>query len=334
MAQTTDFQSEQFMNLLTDALRAGPGSPEWHQAVTALRSAGAAGADEYQLLIQARENLESGREYREVRAGPAFSRKVLGSIEEEAAGPRPKGPGPAGLIALIAGGVILAVVLVVAVTLFRSAPDPGKGTETNLRSLIFNTRALSVNFDSGAEPGPEVKILGEVPLKVGRDGVLRPLTTQPSNDNAPYRAGALVMAESAAPAQPIAVDVTFRLSRAGDAVIPQVFVAEGEVDRDKGTSPRELLWLLKGGQAQVLLANGRAPSAGEKIAGGKFPQDVTVKIILNKDQALVSVGDARLYEGPHQLASDKPRYIGVRFLRKTGDNADSAALVKWSVFKP
>src|SRR6266480_850605 len=31
-----DFESDQFLQLLTDALRAGPGSPEWHEANDAL----------------------------------------------------------------------------------------------------------------------------------------------------------------------------------------------------------------------------------------------------------------------------------------------------------
>src|SRR5882757_10204675 len=85
MPQTMDLESEQFMTLLTDALRAGPGSPEWHQAVGVLRtSGGAKGADEMQMLVRAREDLESGRGYRAVRAGAGFTRNVMEGIEEEA----------------------------------------------------------------------------------------------------------------------------------------------------------------------------------------------------------------------------------------------------------
>ena len=47
------------------SVTAGPASPQWHQAVQKLRAEGAVmpGADEYRLLCDARENLESGREY-------------------------------------------------------------------------------------------------------------------------------------------------------------------------------------------------------------------------------------------------------------------------------
>src|SRR5690349_14904038 len=117
MAQSMDLQSDQFMTLLTDALRAGPGSPEWHQAVGVLRaSGGAQGADEFQMLVRAREDLESGRDYRSVRGGPGFTRKVLTEIEQEAPG-KSRGLPSANLIALLAGGVLIAVVTVIAVIL-------------------------------------------------------------------------------------------------------------------------------------------------------------------------------------------------------------------------
>ena len=59
MTDSTDLQSDQFMTLLTDALRSGPGSPEWNQAVKALRASGQ-NADEYAMLTAARESLAGG----------------------------------------------------------------------------------------------------------------------------------------------------------------------------------------------------------------------------------------------------------------------------------
>ena len=69
---TLDFESDQFLALLTEALRAGPGSPEWHEAVETLRSDGSHDMDEYRLLIAARENLEKGKDYRSVRGAGVF----------------------------------------------------------------------------------------------------------------------------------------------------------------------------------------------------------------------------------------------------------------------
>src|SRR5947199_10863707 len=97
MPDSLDLQSDQFMTLLTDALRSGPGSPEWHQAVKILRASDQ-NVDEYTLLYSAREHLESGKDYRSVRAGTGFTRKVLEQSEEQATTP----PAPtADIIALI-----------------------------------------------------------------------------------------------------------------------------------------------------------------------------------------------------------------------------------------
>src|SRR5258708_1693394 len=120
MPETVDLQSEQFMTLLTDALRSGPGSPERHQAGELLR-ASEQNVDEYTLLYKAREHLESGKEFRTVRAGTGFTRKVLEQIEEQAKAPAVP---TANLIALLAAGAILAVVAVVGFMLLRgSTPE-------------------------------------------------------------------------------------------------------------------------------------------------------------------------------------------------------------------
>ena len=73
--------NDPFLTLLTDALRAGPGSPEWHQAVSQLKVSGE-NVDEYKLLIEAREALESGRDYRSVRAGAGDRSDTVDCWEE------------------------------------------------------------------------------------------------------------------------------------------------------------------------------------------------------------------------------------------------------------
>src|SRR4051812_37492123 len=178
MAEATDLDSETFQTLLTDALRAGPGSPEWHQAVGKLRTSGAKGADEYQLLIRAREDLESGKEYRSVRAGPGFTRNVLKAIEEED-GKGGGGISSANVIALIAAAAILAVLVVVGVILLRGGPPPAVDPVKQLQGAIFKNTVAVVDFSTGTPAGPEWKLVGEVPLKVVGKG-LRPQTTQPT----------------------------------------------------------------------------------------------------------------------------------------------------------
>jgi hypothetical protein len=333
MTQSMDLESEQFMTLLTDALRAGPGSPEWHQAVGALRaSGGAKGADEMQMLVRAREDLESGRGYRAVKAGPGFTQNVMAGIEEEGKN-KPKGLPSANLIAMIAGGVILAVVAVLAVVLFRT-PPADRGNIERLQGIYFINPVVSqLNFDSGTEIGPEWREVGEVPLHV-TNKMLMPAATQPTKeDKHEYKAGALVLSESIAPDQPRMVDVTLRIKQVNDAVIPEVFVAEGPLDDAKASGGRELVWLLKGGVGQVALADGRVPGQGERFDPRKG-QMLNVKVRFNKDTVIVESGEKRLYEGPHKLSETGPRYVGVRFRRKVGDGSEGVGMVSISVLKP
>src|SRR4051812_4481841 len=117
MPDTIDLQSDEFMTLLTDALRAGPGSPEWSQAVKTLRASDQ-NVDEFTLLSQAREHLESGKDYRSVRAGPGFTRKLLAGIDEEAKGTG--GVPTAGIIALLAAGTLLVIVAIIGVMFLKS----------------------------------------------------------------------------------------------------------------------------------------------------------------------------------------------------------------------
>ena len=53
MPQPTEIEKDPFLVLLTDALRAGPGSPEWRDAVATLKTSDER-VDEYRLLIEAR----------------------------------------------------------------------------------------------------------------------------------------------------------------------------------------------------------------------------------------------------------------------------------------
>src|SRR5437762_5700641 len=125
MMPELDFESDQFLTLLTEALRAGPGSPEWHDAVGRLTSATSVeprlrdvkNANEYQLLIRARQDLESGREYRAVRAGPGFTRRLMQTIDDGGGAQRQVTPVTtwiamfSGAILVIAAGFIIYLIV-------------------------------------------------------------------------------------------------------------------------------------------------------------------------------------------------------------------------------
>ena len=88
---------------------------------------------------------------------------------------------------------------------------------------------------------------------------------------------------------------------------------------------------LKGGEARVYLADGKAVPNPVKISAYR---DLPVKLLFNRDTTVIDAAAQRAYAGAHLLASDKPRYVGVRFRRRAGDKGESAGVVSVAVMKP
>jgi hypothetical protein len=323
MAETLDLERDEFLMLLTEALRAGPGSPAWHQAVLRLRDMGQEG-DEYQMLMAAREHLESGKDYRSVRAGPNFTRKVLMEIEKDGGGGRQSGRlSTANMITVAAALAGLAVVVVVGYFLLHGGAAPGHGAADELAGQVFTTTRLESTF-AGALP-PSWRAIGALALD-SSDGLrLKPAR----GDDTAHLGGGIVMTSDLAPDEVFAVDVTLRAGTPAEGMATQVFVTdEPQFSDDKGTSPHELVCLLQDGQVSVVLPNGRVAGRGQTYHGRAT---VSVRIAVNRDGAVVSAGDQRLYAGANQLAANKPRYVGVRFLRRGEARPHSAPSIIQSV---
>jgi hypothetical protein len=339
-----DVESDPIFPLLTDALRAGPGSPEWHQAVGKLRAAGLADGDEYKLLVSVREHLASGRDYKSIRAGPGFTRKVMAAVEAErqrpAGGRRRTGPSLASVIALSSLVVVLGVVAFVAYQ-FSLRGSATQATVDELAEAYFPRVEASAAFDAGGIP-KDWRVVGALPLEAGKGGlrpvvppaagpatappVASPSVAPPPATAVGDTAGGAVVAPLTVPAdEPFAVEVKLRPGRAADDLIVQVFVSsEGDFSPDKSTSSKELAWLVQGGRQKVVLggeADSRVlfdapkPDGGGGTGGGAAKAEpVTVRVNVNREFAVAFAGGPRVWAGPHGLAA-KPRFVGVRFLR-------------------
>src|SRR5262249_44869987 len=139
-----DFESDQFLTLLTDALRAGPGSPAWHEAVNKLRQEGVQGADEYKMLLDTRQNLQSGKPYREIRAGAGFTKKVMSAIDEEASSPARSGIPTPTIIAILAALVGIAVIVLIA---RLTGKQPQVPSIADLQARTFTRDLLAAPFN-------------------------------------------------------------------------------------------------------------------------------------------------------------------------------------------
>jgi translation initiation factor IF-1 len=306
--------NDPFLTLLTDALRAGPGSPEWHQAVSHLKMAGE-NVDEYKLLIDAREALESGRDYRTVRAGPGFTRKLLNELD------RPKAPGPgrfhlATLIASVAGIVILAIVGIAIYELYPRTPvDDSTRAVNELASTYFSKEVGSATFENGIPA--TWRTIGSLPLETA--GGLKPASTAaPAAGD--YIGGGIVLSQPVPAVQPIALQATLRVTAASPEIIPQVFAAnDPDFSSDRATSSQEVVWQLQGDMQKVVV-NGKMQRQARISSKTEMH---LVRLLLKGDLVIVEV-DGQRWSGRNELG-DKPRHLGVRFIRTAGRPAGDMA---------
>jgi hypothetical protein len=308
-----DFQSSQ-LELLTEALRAGPGTPQWREGLSAIESTGGGEvADEYKLLCAARERLASGREYREVRAGPGFTRKVFDAIDQDDASAQPNRALPsANLIAAASALVILMVLAAVTFWVLPRREANTVGGELSATSFL-NVRAQS-SFES--DLGMEWAAFG--PVQVEAHGGLHPvITTATANDadTNTFRGGGVMYERSFEGDQSFAAAATIRFAKPGDDVIVQLFVADDRnFDERSATSPHELVWQVRGSEASVWLPDRTAATRGTKFRTSAARERTEVRISIAQNAAAVEMNGRRLWSGPHQLDPAKPRIVGVRFL--------------------
>jgi hypothetical protein len=312
--QALDFESDQFLQLLMEALRAGPGSPEWHEAVEALRIDGIAEKDEYRLLISARENLEKGKEYRSVRAGPGFGRKLNDALDAEATGK--KGPPTTSMVAIVSAGLLLAAAAVLLYLLF-----PG-GAPTAAIEKLSNTYFVEPILEHGFEYSIARDFDRIGSLKMDAQRGLHPVA---DDQTSALSGGGIVWTQKIAANQPIAIDVNLRVIRPTDDVIAEIFITDSDkFDPDKGTSGHEFLWLYQAGQTKVVLPDGKIEN--QTTPNRDFKGTMSVRIAIERDAAIVSQQNKPVWSGAHGLDSSKPRFVGLRFIKTGAEKSSEAPL--------
>jgi hypothetical protein len=292
--------TDPFLQLLTDALRAGPGSPQWHEAVARVRAGETGPEDEYALLLHARENLASGKDYRQVRAGAGFTRKLLANIDADVAAHK-KSPLSASVISYAGAGLVIGVL---AIILFYLTEQGGTGSTEDLSSLFFSSTLNSASLEGPLPSG--WRMIGS--LKVDPTRGLAPTVTNGGTD---YTGGGVITGSGMNATEPFAVEATFQFRHVSDECVPQLFVTDDpEFNSDRGISPHELVWLVRGQSAQVALPDGQLTSASKKIVDG---QSIAVRIVVGTTNAVVTCDGNILWSGLSEL-SGKPRFVGVRLL--------------------
>jgi hypothetical protein len=302
-------ESDPLFQLLTDALRAGPQSAEWSQAVAQVREGGSgAEADEYKLLLQARENLESGKEYKAVRAGTGFTRNLFGKIDEEKEAAKAKGLPTANLLAIGAGVVLLGVIAVVAVMIGRGRGGGG-GPET--LPALFPNSVVATTFAQG-EKG--LTITGTTPPDLSNG--LRP-------GPAPKDAATQYLQTDASVDQPIPgrfeIEVDLQAPPGKPQTVSTAIIIPPPANRK--VTDVGLAWVLSGDTQRVMAGDGPALKTAPIPADGK----ITVRIVVGKTVAAVYSNKELLWTGAHGLP-EGPKTPVIRMLRPKGDDGPVPAI--------
>jgi len=304
MFETAEFETDEFLKLLTDALRAGPGSPEWREAVSRLRRINPSEADEYRLLIAAREHLESGREYRSIRPGPGFTRKVMESIQREAS----RAGMPAGNVLIILGATaVVAAIAVIALVLIRGSAQ--QGTVADLLATEFRTTLVSADFAGGI--GSEWKTFGVQPVVSAKNRSLRGGFY--SAHEREYYGGGIHLNEALPADRAVLLEMTLRTARPASQVDVQLFFTQDlAFAGPKAATQHELVVDVCNGQVSVFRPDASLAGEPMKLAAGR--DEATISVRMNARFVIVRCQDRELYAGPHGLDPQRPRWPGVRFL--------------------
>jgi len=318
-----DLQSDPLLHLLTDALRAGPGTPAWHLALDRIGDTPAETSAQYRRLMEAREALESGRAYRSVRAGPGFTRKVMEGLDN--APPVVRVP-TASLVALGGAAVVLLVLGWWAWALLAQGGATPNDTG-QLTGVYFGRPVVTTDFSARRLPAG-FRVIGKLPLDFSAASLKLAKTSDPS----PAGAGIVVDVPLDADST-FAIEADVRTRGNPDDVVAQVFVSDTpDFSPDRATTAHELAWFVQSARPTVALPGGVLVPANFKLPDSR--DAYLVRFVVDPDSARIESAGKLVWSGKHGLSPTLPRYVGVRLIKKGDARVDSAIFKSIRVLKP
>ncbi len=317
------FEHDELLKLLTEALRSGPGSPQWHDAVGRLRQMqlGSGEANEYKLLMAVREDLESGREYRSIRPGPGFTKKVMESIEQ-AATKRP-GLSLANVIAVLSAVVVIGVLVWLGFWISRSGGPSIENLET-----MQCTRPLAGGDFSGSIGG-DWKTFGVAPV-ISQKSLRAGYRKESEREG---MSGGLYLAHAIPADQPFAIEAKVRIAKRASPVNVEFLITQSPLGEGKSPSAGDLVVTVSNGQVSVFTSGTLPAGSTYTLPEGKSELSLLVK--LDGKFVIVKCDEKELYAGPNGLAADKPRWPGVRFVAKGPEKPlDDVTVQSMQILKP
>ena len=319
MAADLSFQTDPLLELLTDALRDGPGSPSWAAALKRLNEAdasngSAATVDEYRRLCQAREHLESGKEFRSIRPGPAFTQRFWAAMDAD--GSR-RTPSTRRVLMLVAG---LCVLLGCAAVIWEMIPR-GSSIEREtsaLAGMLFAKPIASLLPTDATHQGWQA--IGALPLAADRDFALSATASQSLPAG-----GGFVLTTPIPADQPFAIEARFQVNRSNADLVPEVAISDvNDFENATATSSHELVFALEGKQAKVIDASGHLAGQFDVVGDGRG--EVAVRVRVDRQAMIVEMNGRTVFAGASGLSTSNGRFVAVRILRRGASDSQNILL--------
>jgi hypothetical protein len=277
-------ENEQLLQIISDALRDGPGSHAWEQAMSAVD---AEEGHELDALYRARERLESGKRWRQVRPGVGFTRKLMDAVDQQSEA-NVRSTGPATVIAILCGVLVLAGIAALVPMLLSHAKVPATNSD-ELSNVYFATPWVQSDFANAV--GGDWQVTGNLAVEASHG--LR--AKFPSRVDSQW---GIISVQS------LGADQFFSFSTKLD--VPSGVVAQIFVNDSKG----ELAAVIDGDHVQIMLPGAQLASSVPCPAHSALQ----IRWLIGPASAALELNGQRVWAGANDLTSGQVRFIGIRFL--------------------
>ena len=327
--QADQFQADPLLRLLTDALREGPGSPAWHGAIERLNKIDAAGdlavnptTSQYRRLCQAREHLESGKEFRSIRPGPGFTARLWSALDSQGAS---KAWDTRGLLTAFAAACVLLGCVAVIWQMIPRGSAIDRDT-ASLSTMLFTRPLASINPSDLSQP--DWRAVGASPLSAAEvipQGVARTFCLPLEDHRTPPTGGGFALVKPLDAGTAFAIEARFQLNKVDADIVPELAVSDvDDFTAVTATSPHELLFALEGKQAKIVAPSGRLIAQTELPGDGRG--ELTVRFRVNRQAVIIEMNGRNFFAGELGLSLTGDRYVAARILRRGGSSSQDVAL--------
>lgn len=317
----------QLFERVTEALRAGPGTAAWEEAIGEIGVSGGDVSAEMEALAKVRRRLASGRGWREVSAGEGFTAKVWAGLEEPVA--QKGGATVTRIVVGLALALLVGIGVAAAVLLYRdrgsanasggldlpvASERPREGAKEAGAKTGFGSPRLAWDFGMPWPGGTSVA--GTLALDSSAEGLrVKPGVVGGSGNG---WQGAAAFSSVGWPAEAdVLVELTLDVPQMmSPGVVTQLFVTTSEtLDPIRGTSQGE--WVCQVDEEGVkVVSGGGGGSDLVKVSGPVEPGTLVLRATMKGKRVQLDGGPGVQWEGEHGLAEDQPRFVGVRLLAK------------------